>query len=263
VRLAQLDRTADEFADRYRQKRVDIRALSEVQGIVHQSLHESKQRMSVEHITHLRRELTRVNLELIKTQVEQSAQAKAAASRGDAPVPETVVSENVDADSSIGKLRERVEALQEAIENTSRITADPRTHRLAAASRELEEAKQALETRRADIRLAVLEKLRAGAVNHAHISVSRLDSQIAILNAQRDFLQKELEAEREIERQELDAAALSANQTIELQMLREEVDQIAKIWSTVVAEQEALRVELRAPPRVTEIHPAEVSRAKQ
>jgi hypothetical protein len=256
ARVAHLERIASEFDEKSRIKRHQLGELARRFGIVDTSVLDVKQRIAIEHNTYLRRELTRVNLELIKARIEQSTQEKATASPTRDSVPKTVVSDQVEADSKVTQLRDRVAQLQETIDILARSVINKERPQLRKFNQDLEVAEQALESHRANARLAVLEKRRGMAEEHSRVNALQLDRTLEVLNAQRELLQTELEEERrEIEK--------SATITVDVQMLRDEIAEISKVRNGIRAQMEALGVEIQAPSRVTLLQNAQVSRVKK
>jgi hypothetical protein len=249
-RVTHLEKVHDQISQKVHNKHVILdqlhKALAEPQT-------EVGQRIAIEHIVHIKQELTRVNLELIKARVDQSTEEKVAGSKSKALISDSAVSDQVEAEQPVAQLRYRVAALQETIDQVSKTVGNKQNNRLVSLTQDLEASSQALESKRSEVRTAVIERLRSIVTANSQADAIQTDRAIAILNAQREHLQTELESEQR-------GIAKSANTSFEIQFVSEELAEARKVQSAVAAQLDALN---RVSSRVLLLQRAEVLRSNK
>lgn len=183
-RIDKLEAISNQWEERYRGKRKELETLGArfLQRDV--SLVELNRKVSMDHIAHLKRELTRINLELSAAEVEQTAQR----------------------DST----------------STS-----------------------ATEASKGDVTVAANPSSQA--------TSTQFDRRVAVLKAQQVVLRSELEADKfEIAR--------STDVPLDVKLLDDEIERIARTLSALGAETDSLRLQVQAPLRVQELQTAIVTK---
>jgi len=192
----------------------------------------------------VKKQLTQVQFDLMKSQGKVEAHKAREASLKDLALPETAVNEALEGDLLAKKSIVRIAQLQDIVTEGERTAVRPDEGALVRARQRLESEKKLLENRRQEIRSRLTERFRQAA---------RADYDNALIQLRNDMVplgeqEKNLRARSEtLETQ----AAKIGNSSTELEMLRAEINREDKAANQVGDEREKLQIELRSPPRVS------------
>lgn len=243
ARLADLERIYQDTEKKVRQREERISSLAKQLGSGDSKALTIKQQMALEYIAQLRREHSRLRFELMRAQVNGTVSAElgtfAAGKSGKSGGSEdSLLPETEDVDPRVAAAQRRIAQLKLLIARYEQQVVDKNHPSLLAYRDELVSLQQALQGKPTD------EKEGADGDN---IAMSRVE----ILRKQEQLLREELEKYSQTVKD-------IGTSSYELEMMKDEVEQVAKISEKVGAEMEALRIELQSPTRVTLLQEAEV-----
>ena len=247
ARLSDLERIYAETEKKVRQRNERISNLAKQLGSGDSKALTIKQQMALEYIAQLRREHSRLKFEMMRAQLNGSvandigfvASGKNAGENG---ISENLLPGNVSVDPRRAAASRRIAEVKQLIAKYEMQVVDPNHPTLVSYRDELEELKTSLGQGKGNV-----EAIKDG----EEVALSHVE----ILKKQEQQLREELE------KYEQTVKGIGTS-SYELELMRDEVEQVAKISDKVGGEMEALRIELQSPTRVTLLQEADVPQTR-
>jgi capsular exopolysaccharide synthesis family protein len=253
ARLNDLEASHAAYEEKVRTKRATYRQLARTLGTSDSQALTIKQQMALEHFSQLRGEQTRLRFERMRAQVRLGALQAGGQPETTVDIPETLIQAQIVQDRVVQERQQRIAQLQETIARFETVARNPAEPALQQYRLELTAVEKALNDRRTELRPVVVQQLSARA--GGDLNIVDLKKQINLLDQQDKLLTEE------ITRISAETEKVGTSSS-DLELLRTEITQIDSIANRIGAEQEALRVELQSPPRITLLQPAEVPQTK-
>jgi len=247
-RLNQLDRIYEEKETAVRDKRTEVKRLAEVLGISDAKGGSFRQQAAVEQFFDSQKELLRLQNDMRRAKGELSVREALLAGAADAEISEIELDSFAQSDPTISQvlLPQLAQVRKQLLEaqGTGKTPAD--AQQAARLQRQLQDTQAQLDVRRGELR----KKLREGKAASIRAEIKNLEIQIAV----GADMMKQLEAQ--MDKQRIQAERLSGS-SIDLEMLRTQVQQLEEVLRSIAWEREKLKLEVHAEPRVTVIQPAD------
>ncbi|MBI1313467.1 AAA family ATPase [bacterium] len=249
ARVSELEQIYNETEEKVRKKEERVEHLARQLGTGDSAALSIKHQMALEQISLLRREHARVRFELMQAQIHQQSVAEISESRKGDPGASRKDASSLPAmalpasaapgqtvDPRVAFATSRVAQLKDLIARYEQQVVD-QNHPTLTRYRE---------------ELAEMERVAAGLSPEASAEpVSRLE----MLAKQERALREELDKYSEL----VNSIGTSS---FELELMKTEIEQIAKVSDKVGGEMEALRIELKSPTRVTLLQEADVPQTR-
>lgn len=202
-------------------------------------------------------QLTRLKLQL---DFEQSKGDKARPKTVPIDVPQYLIDEQLDKDPEMQKLKEQRNRLNTTIAgymqyaNTGNKSSSLVQSSLNGYKSDLNRVNKAIEERRAELQPGITGKLRSSATKDTpevvNTNVDDLNAKIKVLTGEQEFLKKFYEDQKkEVEK-------FYGKSSAEIETLTKEIERKQEIAKRFSMEVEALKLELRNPPRIRKIQDA-------
>ncbi len=247
ARLADLERIYQDTEKKVRQREERIASLAKQLGSGDSKALTIKQQMALEYIAQLRREHSKLRFELMRAQVGGTVSTGLGTlpggKNGKGGDDDSLLPEGEEVDPRVAVAQRRIAQLKQLIARYELQVVDQKHPSPVAYRDELAQLQQALQGKPANKDSKDGEKSKDG----EEVVLSRVE----ILKKQEQLLREELEKYSQTVRD-------IGTSSYELEMMKNEVEQVAKISEKVGAEMEALRIELQSPTRVTLLQEAEV-----
>ncbi len=243
ARLADLERIYQDTEKKVRQREERISSLAKQLGSGDSKALTIKQQMALEYIAQLRREHSRLRFELMRAQVNGTVSAELGSlsvGKGSksSSSEDSLLPDGEEVDPRVAAAQRRIAQLKGLIARYEQQVIDKNHPSLLAYRDELASLQQALVGKPAN------EK---DGKDGDEVAMSRVE----IIKKQEQLLREELEKYSQTVKD-------IGTSSYELEMMKDEVEQVAKISEKVGGEMEALRIELQSPTRVTLLQEAEV-----
>jgi capsular exopolysaccharide synthesis family protein len=252
-RLEKLKEISERYEESLRRKRRTVRQLAEAVGTGDPHTLALKQRFAQEQLAATEKELLQLESELRKLKIDLAARAAREKTVEGAIVPQTVIDDLLQQDESVRKYQARKSQLQQQLDETLRVVvrgeADPTVQRYRA---ELAANESQLNARIKQLQPLLKEQLRERAQKELQAEVANTRERIALL----EELKKTLS--RDVSRLVEETRSLNKG-TLDIESYKQEIAHAEETAKRVASELEALSVELRAPPRITELEKAYIS----
>ncbi len=245
ARLSDLERIYADTEKKVRQRNERISNLAKQLGSGDSKALTNKQQMALEYIAQLRREHSRLKFEMMRAQLNGSVAndigyIASGKSKGDSPSSEELLPGNDAVDPRVANVQRRIANIKQMIAKYETQVVDPNHPTLLGYREELTELNASLGQ----------GKVEAGK-DGEEVALSRVE----ILKKQEQQLREELEKYSQTVKD-------IGTSSYELELMKDEVDQVAKISDKVGGEMEALRIELQSPTRVTLLQEADVPQTR-
>jgi polysaccharide biosynthesis transport protein len=241
ARLAELDKLYTEKEAELRARRTELRKLAELLGSGDTAALAQKQHMALQEYAEARGELSRLRVERRRAEDDLRIKAAwlAALKRAPQPAPESEA--GAVSDPTLAKLMEQIRELDNHL---AEIRARAKEKVIADAITEN------LQTRN-DLAKQIAERQKEPAKKNGQQSnMADLDRQIAELKMRVEILKdQEKLAAKDVVDQRKKAEQYSSS--IDVEMMRSEVQYLEKQLAPIADERERLKVELRSTPRIT------------
>lgn len=198
--------------------------------------------MALDQLRQLRRDIDKNNLELQKARRNLGDAEGRADDQSDVPAAE--ITRAVDQLDEVRRRERTIEEKRESIQALDKQLSDKSHPRLAAARKELEDAKADLSRYRAEVRPQVAAALKKRFTEDQSTQTARATERVADLNRTKD------ELENAFEQLKADIGFKNAA-ALELERTREDIAQTLKVRDQIIHELSQLEVETGAPLRVT------------
>jgi capsular exopolysaccharide synthesis family protein len=252
TRLRDLEHIYDQSEEAIRKKRDDLRMLAEQLGTGDPEALTHRQQYALEHYAALKREDTRLRLELMRAEVEL---ALLRSTQSNVQVSDTALNQQLESEPLVQEYSRHVMELQRIVDEVKSLSADENQPNVRRHVRELESAKQSLEARLEELRPLVSQVLIQEAQAASEASVAQHKAQIDLLAEQQRRFAEEADEYGKL-------AKDIGKSSVDIEIMRAEINQVDRVTERIGSEMAALKVELQAPSRVTLVHQAEVPRTK-
>ncbi len=246
-RLNDLDHLYTEKESEMRTRRTELKQLAEQLGTGDSAALALKQQLALQQYIESRNELVRLRTELQRS--EDDLEGKQAWLK----VLENAVQHDADpealaaADPKLARLMDSIEEIDERLVMIREKLKEPLYTKV---TEEYKAAKKALTEKAAKRQKELEARFKKARQGDQDPEIVKLKSRIGLLKAQEHAAAKDLEAQRlKTER--------FGNSSIDMEMMRSELQYLDKVLSPIADEREKLKVELRSTPRITVFQQAE------
>jgi hypothetical protein len=156
-----------------------------------------------------------------------------------AEIPEAVVDEQLAADIEIQRMQAEIRRRQETVDSIAKTRKDAESAAIKNAKANLEEARESLELLKEKTRQTIAERFRNEALARAQASKAELRDNLRVAELTIRQLDDELDKQK-IETQQ------TGEWSLELETLRQDIEQTNAIDQRLTNEIELLKIELRA-----------------
>lgn len=246
-RLNQLDRAFTEKETEVRNKMSALKQLAQQLGTGDEEALRLKQQLAVQELSDYRRELIRTQFQLQQAEGERAAVNEMLAKIEDLDISLYEVDNLVRQDPVASDIAKQLAFQRQVWGYTSSVIRPDAQEKYAAKSRDDLQALEAMFQQRS-------EELREGvrSLKRSELEEKQLLKEIDVAM----LTQREKQLRAGVEQKEQQAARLSES-SIDLEMMRSEIDQLGRVLADITAERERIRVELRSAPRVTPLQMAQ------
>lgn len=252
-RLDKLKEIYDRYEDSLRRKRRTVRELSESVGTGDPHTLALKQRFAQEQLAWTEKELLQLESDLRKLKIEDSTNQEKKKSINDESIPDSYLKEQIQKDTLIVKYQTRKLELEQAILSTQKVAVTSVSDSLVEKYRnEIAHTEQLIENRMAQLRPVITTELRERGRREVRSSEANVRQRIQLLEELKKSLAKEASRLTE-ETRTLNKGSL------DIESYKYEIANAEETVKKIASELEVLSVELRAPPRVTELEKAYVA----
>ena len=248
ARVSELESIYNDTEEKVRKKEERVEQLARQLGTGDSAALSIKHQMALEQISLLRREHARVRFALMQEQIHQQNVAEIRESRQD-----------TESELDGGRDSLSANAAQAVLPTQSN---DPRVALAISRAAQLKDLIARYEEQVVDANHPALVKYREELAEMQRIAAGLDATPVGEPVTRLEMLEKQERALRE----ELDKYSELVNNigssSFELELMKTEIDQIAKVSDRVGGEMEALRIELKSPTRVTLLQEAEVPKTR-
>lgn len=246
-RLNELDRVFAEKERGIRSKRDALKQLAEQLGSSDTDALGLKQQVALQEYAESRRELVSLRIEWRQAETELKIQQALLADVDRLGVSEIDLDSFMQSDPVANQLLSQMSQLGQQLGDIEATTTAPaRAQYVEKFQRDLKALQEQLDVRRAALR----EELKLRTRGTIEADIKRLQVRIAVLSEQQRELQTSLE-------QQLLGIERFGRSSVEIEMMRAEIEQLAKVLAAVAEEREMLKVELQSVSRISLLQPAE------
>lgn len=246
-RLNELDRVFAETEREIRSKRDALKQLAEQLGSSPTDALGLKQQVALQEYAESRRELVSLRIERRQAETELKIQQALLADADRLGISEIDLDTFMQSDPVANQLLSQMSQLGQQLGDVEATTTAPaRAQYVEKFQRDLKALQEQLDVRRA----ALGEELKLRTRGTIEADIKRLQVRIAVLSEQQRELQTSLE-------QQLLGIERFGRSSVEIEMMRAEIEQLAKVLAAVAEEREMLKVELQSVSRISLLQPAE------
>jgi polysaccharide biosynthesis transport protein len=240
IRLDQLERAQTEHSNRIRTRRNELRDLAERLGTTDQKALSIKQQVAMEQFSAFQRSHMQVEFELRKAKSELDTQKALLQGIDDLEISNFEVEQFAKSDPLLNQiLQELFWRKQEAMQTALRIRASANSVSTRNVNRDLQLVNDEYNEK--------LKELREGVRQSKKIKIEeeklKREIEVASLTGQLTLLGKDVEEKRK------QAERLSSS-SVDLEMARNEIDQLELVLKSIADEKERLTLEINSPERV-------------
>jgi capsular exopolysaccharide synthesis family protein len=241
ARLSDLERIFEQTEDKVRSKEQRVENLAKQLGSGDIKALSFKQQMALEHFSLLKREHARVRFELMRAEIHRTAVSELdsvilPASKDDKTTSLRPQSDQpLDQDARILLAQRRIAQLKNLIARYESSVVDPNHPSLQKYRDELAAIKSA--------------------IGQSATNIEGGGTRLELLTRQEKLMREELDKYAQL-------VKTIGTSSFELELMKTEINQIAKISDRVGSEMEALRIELQSPTRVTLLQESDVPKTR-
>ncbi|MGH7139272.1 MAG: polysaccharide biosynthesis tyrosine autokinase, partial [Pirellulales bacterium] len=255
-KMITLEAVAREAEEKSRQGRATLKGLAERLGTGDSQALTLKQQIALQRYATMLGEQTRVQIELMQTELAL-ATTKAKQESADGPrVPAPQAKRYVDAHPLVVEHRTKLKMAEQMLHDAVAAALPTRDDVTAPHRRKVQEATQALAGAEAEATEEAQKVLREHLESQNAAEVGELEYDVVLLKAQLATLQKELDTLSE-------EANKIGRSSIDVEMMRFEIQRMDDVAKRLGSEIENIRIDLKSPPRITVISRAEVPAFKE
>lgn len=252
---ANLRKLYDQYNEKLTKQRSELKKLTEAVGSDDKQTLAMKQQLAAQQLAQEQAELLRVRTELQRARSELSVLQGVAAEQAPAEVDLVAVDEAISRDRVIDQLRSEEASQLKRLDHARRLARNMTDPAVREASDRLAMIRRTRSDREAELRPKITRQLRTQSAGRTAGRVADLDTQVKILSEYEKVLQQQIEL------QEGSSQAFN-RQTIDLQWMKDEIDQGMETARLIGKQIEAYNVELMAPQRVRTMDPPDNPRAE-
>ncbi len=235
-----------------RKKRGDLKRLAEQLATSDTSSPSLKQQIAVQDFAQSQRELAAVRSDLRQARTELKIEEALASDPDRLAVSQSELDAFVQSDAAANQLLMQWDQIVQYLSDVEATTKAPvKAQYTEKLERDLKAVQEQYDARRAEL----LDGLRRRAQATARADIERLRVKIAVLS------EEKLQLENSFQQQAKQIEDL-ARPSVEVEIMRAELETAAKVLAGIAEEREMLRVEIESAPRVELLERAEVSAAK-
>lgn len=242
-RISELEKAHRDLEEQIRTRKNTLKRLVKSLQTGDSVAHTEKQKMMMEQLAIFRNERPRLQLELMNARIKLAAAEDNAAS--EPAIPEATVELRLAQKQPVQQLESKIAVLEQELAESESISGDNSDLQRRLAS--LETNLAALKSK---LRPAIVKQLQADAFAEYQAETKKLNGTVRVLSA----------AIRQLD-EELDKHKIETSQTgdwsLEVEALKEDLDQAKEIDKRLTTEIEQLKVELKAESRVVQFRMAE------
>jgi polysaccharide biosynthesis transport protein len=240
-RLSELDSVYAEKDREIRGKRDDLKKLAETLGASDTDALTTRQKLQLDMLNLYRQELARTQFDMRRLQSEQAAQQALlktieSSELGDADLEAAVQSDPIAKQLFVELGWKKLD--QTYMEGA--MVSGSRSHYSERYMQEINNMQRQYDARRAELADVVRLKKKSTIM----LDAQRIQATLAVLSEQEQTQQ------REVDEKQRDAERFGSS-TVDIEMLRAEIKNLDTLLTTIAAEREKLKVEVKATPRIT------------
>jgi capsular exopolysaccharide synthesis family protein len=239
--FTELEQIFNKGQDKLRRQRTEIKGLAGVLQSGDPQALTTKQRITFDEHAAAKREVALVKSQLRQAETRLKLQEAYLKSPETSPVPDALVDQQVDLDPSIVMQMQEVARAQASANATKQSTSEGSPLRIKT-EQALNNAETTLKNLRTAKRPDIVKRLRERGRADAEASVAQTKQEIAILTLQKAELEKEANLVGE-------AAERIGTTSLDLEMKKQDIEQIGSVVKLLGLEKEKLEVELQATAR--------------
>ncbi|HEX5446228.1 MAG TPA: AAA family ATPase [Pirellulales bacterium] len=256
-KLNTLERVAREAEEKSRRARADLRRLADTLGTGDSQALTLKQQIALQRYATMLGEQTRVQIELMQAEIALASAKARQDAEGGPRVPESDEKRTLDTHPLVLEHRARLKDAERILANDAAIAAPDRKDELTERHRrKVEEAAHALAEAEREAGEEVHELLVEYTKRQNDAEIAEAESDVLLLKTQLGTLQKELATLSE-------EANKIGRSSIDVEMMRVEIERIDAVAQRLGSEIENIRVDLQSPARITLLSKAEVPAFKE
>jgi len=255
-RLNGLERVYNDALEKGRAMRADLKRLAESIGSGDAQALTLKQQMAIQHYAALRKEYIEIDFRLMQAKVEQAGiQAKLAQlekTKDGSELSQVELEKRLSTDPVMVAQQTKVADLKQRVATVEEVSNDRRL--VEKYRRDLKEAEKALEKLEVKQHDVIQRRLREEKQYAVALEAEQLNESIRLWTAQQKMLKEDMER--------MDSTANQIGQSsVDIEIMRSEIEQLDNVARRLGKEVETLRVELQSPSRVTLLHKATVPKS--
>ncbi len=247
-RLNELDRIFAQKETEIRAERASLKKLAERLGAAESETLTFKAQRTLEEYAALRQQQMRVQFELLRLQGELRAQQAVLAKLDDSNVSDVVLAMYAKDDTESKQLADQLAYIQKMVEyEREAIVPGAAQHHIDRRQRDLAALEQRYTEQQTQLREQLVWHRRANVEEY----ITKIETGILTLQEQDKTLEEQVEGVRE------EAERLGTS-SIDVEMMRVNIESREQVLSVIGSEREQLRIEVDSAARVTELMPARV-----
>lgn len=243
-RIQELEKAHRDLDDKLKQKMTAFKRLAKALQTGDPAALTEKQKMMMELTGMLRKQRAQLHFELIREKNKLATASAGIDPETELQVPNAVIDMHLAEDPDVQSAEAAIKRRRDALDQLNNRVKDKEHKVLALAKKELETAEANLEQVKARQRPLIAERWRAETRGRTEQTLSQLSDSVQFTKAMLSELDKELEVNQ-------GEVATAGSSVIELESLRDEIDQRKKIDQKITEEMTRLSVEEKAENRVT------------
>jgi succinoglycan biosynthesis transport protein ExoP len=252
-RISELDRVYSEKETEVRNRRSELKRLAEQLGTAETETLNLKQRLTLDELASYRQELVRSQFEVNKLRQELASREAELKDVKDAEISDIECEMFAQKDLVLNNLLQEIMWLKKDKQYKSEGTTEKDKSKIAE---ELQVGLERLQRDYAERIAQIREEIRRKMIRDAEKKIKGLEASIEIAARQQRVTEEQMERLRKL-------ADQFGSSSIDVEMLRNNISNLDKALNSIAAEREKLRVELRAPSRVTPLqHQAVVEKVE-
>jgi len=255
-KLDTLEKVARDAEEKSRRGRADLHRLADTLGTGDAQALTLKQQIALQRYATMLGEQTRVQIALMQAEIDLAVEKAKQDSAAEVKPPPGVVEQHVDAHPRVAAHRKRIEILERKLaEHKESAVGKTLKAGIENHERQIDTARQAAAAEELRVReraeKLLGKKFADQAADQAAAKVAEARNDVNLLKTQQASLQKELETLS-------DEANKIGRSSIDVEMMRAEIEKIDDVAHRLGSEIENIRIELQSPARITLLSRAEV-----
>jgi capsular exopolysaccharide synthesis family protein len=253
-RLSELDKIHVDQKERVRHLKELLKKRADELGSADPTVLSAKQVELMSRYGELRKQQTTINWDRVRAEIRLKHHIESKPDPEKVPVPESALTEAVAADPSTQQMSLKLGEWITRKHQYERIAVSPQTEpgwKLADQQEKL--IKEQIDKRAEEVKKQVAPKMRQKIVAEWNAQLIALQKEVEPLRDLEQALTKQIEELR-------DSVDKIGGSSVEIEQIKAEIAQDAKVFERVADEYNALQIELNSPPRVTKLQDAALQR---